>query len=281
MEAPVKPDKTGFLLNFLYGNPIGRLLLKSFNNAAFSKIAGSFMDSPISKIFIRSFIKNNKISTDDLQQTDFSCFNDCFSRKMKNSARPVDMSKEAFISPCDGLLSAYRIKKNLVIPVKQSFFSIKSLLSGNKIYEEYKEGICLVFRLCVNHYHRYCYVDNGIKGNNHFIKGKLHTVRPVALYEFPVFCENCREYTIIYTENFGKIIQMEVGAMLVGKIVNYHNKKRIKKGTEKGKFLYGGSTIILLVKKDAVKFPEIFFGATRAGYEIPVKLGEKIGVKQN
>ena len=238
------------------------------------------MDAPASKTLIGPFIRRCGISMDDYEAQEFHCFNDFFCRKIRADRRPVEQTPEALIAPCDGLLSAYRIRRGMVIPVKQSRYSVKTLLGGNPIYREYEDGICLVFRLCVHHYHRYCYIDSGKKGENHFISGRLHTVRPVALESIPVFSENCREYTVLNTENFGRVIQMEVGAMLVGRIFNYHGKQTVCRGQEKGRFLYGGSTIVVLLQKDAASLPEQVFRATSAGLEVPVKLGEPIGVSQ-
>ena len=146
--------------------------------------------------------------------------------------------------------------------------------------QKYENGTCLVFRLCVHHYHRYAYPDNGRKTKNTFIPGVLHTVRPVALRELPVFTENAREYTVIRSENFGDVLQMEVGAMLVGKIDNYHQEADVRRGQEKGRFLYGGSTIILLLEPGTVAVTEKFFKATRAGEETEVKMGEAIGRRE-
>lgn len=132
-----------------------------------------------------------------------------------------------------------------------------------------------VFRLCVNHYHRYHYPVNGKKGANIRIGGTLHTVRPIALESRAVFCENSREYTVIDSESFGRIVQMEVGAMLVGKIRNLHGEKAVAKGEEKGMFLYGGSTVILLTGNFAKPIEE-FLTNTKEGLETPVKAGERI-----
>ena len=44
--------------------------------------------------------------------------------------------------------------------------------------------------------------------------------------------------------------------------------------------MYGGSTIILLVKKNRVRFPKYLFEETEKGMEVPVKMGEKIGIKK-
>ena len=65
--------------------------------------------------------------------------------------------------------------------------------------------------------------------------------------------------------------------MLVGKIKNLHDEKQVSRGEEKGYFEYGGSTIVLLIKKDKVIFDDRLFEATDNGYETPVLMGECIG----
>jgi phosphatidylserine decarboxylase len=182
-------------------------------------------------------------------------------------------------APCDGLLSVWNIKADTVIPVKQSQYTIQSLLKDETLASEYKDGLCLVFRLCVDNYHRYAYADSGKKGPNIFIPGILHTVRPIALEASPVFTENCREYTVIESPVFGKLVQMEVGAMLVGRIVNLEGEGTAVRGKEKGFFEYGGSTIIVLLKKDAAVINENILKNSATGIETPVKMGEQIGIK--
>jgi phosphatidylserine decarboxylase len=100
----------------------------------------------------------------------------------------------------------------------------------------YDGGLCLVFRLTPADYHRYIYPDNGCKTKNTKIAGKLHTVKPIALGKVPVFTTNSREYSILRTENFDDIVFMEVGAMMVGRICNYHEEHAFSRGEEKGKF---------------------------------------------
>ncbi|MFR8335163.1 MAG: phosphatidylserine decarboxylase [Oscillospiraceae bacterium] len=62
-------------------------------------------------------------------------------------------------------------------------------------------GLCLIFRLCVGDYHRYCYMDWGAKGENHFLPGVLHTVRPIALAG-RVFTQPAESAAILNTEHF-------------------------------------------------------------------------------
>lgn len=75
-----------------------------------------------------------------------------------------------------------------------------------------------MFRLCVEDYHRYIYVDDGVKSENVKIPGVLHTVNPVANDSFPIYKENAREFSLLCSENFGTVLMMEVGAMMVGKL---------------------------------------------------------------
>ncbi|MDY3845302.1 MAG: phosphatidylserine decarboxylase [Eubacteriales bacterium] len=265
------------ILRFMYHTVPGRIILKAATSRLVSRVCGAYLSCALSKPLIPGFLRKNNIDLSEYEDTKFKSFNDCFTRKIKPNARPIDLSPESLIAPCDGYLSAYKINGNTVIPVKHCRYNIESLLENDKLAEEYEDGICLVFRLCVNNYHRYCYIDNGKKGDNTFIKGKLHTVRPIALETLPVFIRNCREYTVIETENFGKVVQMEVGALMVGKIKNLHAEKEIQRGEEKGMFLFGGSTIILLIKKDIAKIPDVIFDRTEHSEETPVKLGQRVG----
>ena len=259
----------GFL-GFLYGTAFGRILLKPLVSPSLSKFIGAFLDTRASKIFIPSFIKRAKINLEDYIEKDFKSFNACFSRKIKPELRPV--ADVGLVSPADGYLSAFPINKNSEFKVKNSIYTLSSLLGGDKKSDEFLGGTAVIIRLAVENYHRYIYIDNGSKGDNRFIPGKLHTVRPVALASVPVFAENCREYTFLNTAHFSEVAQIEVGAMLVGKIKNHHGKHEFTRGEEKGTFLYGGSTIILLFKKGAVTLSDKY-----SEEETPVLLGEKIG----
>lgn len=265
-------------LDFLYRTVPGRIILKLLASRAVSKICGLFLDSRYSAFLIDGFAKKNNIDLSDYQLDGITTFNEFFRRKIKEGKRQFNQDTRNLCAPCDGLLSVWNIDENggTVIPVKQSHYTTASLLQDKKLASEYNGGLCLVFRLCVDNYHRYCYAESGTKSENIFIPGKLHTVRPVALENLPVFTENCREYTVIETSSFGKLIQMEVGAMLVGRIVNLEKSGKIVRGTEKGFFEYGGSTIILLVKKETVIIRSDITENSRNGTETPVKMGEVI-----
>ena len=144
--------------------------------------------------------------------------------------------------------------------------------------KEYDGGICLVFRLAVDDYHRYSYVDDGQIVSHKKIKGIFHTVNPIANDYYPIYKMNSREYTVIDSNNFGRMIQMEVGAMMVGKIVNYKHSIATK-GEEKGYFEFGGSTVVMILKKDTVKIDDDIINNSSENIETRVLLGQTIGHK--
>ena len=266
-------------LPFLYKTAFGRILLKPLTAPSLSRLCGRFLDSRLSAFLIKGFVKNNNINLEDYLTDEIKTFNQFFRRKIKDGLRSFDFTPENLCSPCDGLLSVWQIKDSngTVIPVKQSQYTIESLLQNKELASQYNGGLCLVFRLCVNHYHRYAYAESGRKGRNIFIPGVLHTVRPIALESLPVFVQNSREYTVIESSVFGPLVQMEVGAMLVGRIVNHEEEADVHRGEEKGFFEYGGSTIILLIEKDKIKMRKEIIENSLRGIESPVKMGEVIG----
>ena len=237
------------------------------------------MDSFLSKIIIKPFIKSNNINMDDYKETKYKCFNDFFIRQIKEEKRPYDKRKNMFISPCDAKLTYYKINNNLKFKVKNSTYTLQSLINDNKMALKYKDGILLVFRLSPDDYHRYIFTDDGIILNNYKINGFFNTVNPIVYDKYKVFKENTRECTFIKTNNFNDIIQIEVGALLVGKINNKVTSGVVSKGMEKGYFMYGGSTIIIVLEKDAVMLDKEIIDNSKKGYETCVKCGEKIGKK--
>jgi len=278
-----KSEKDSFqdkFLKALYTNIVGRALVNLLVNPVVSKIGGRLLSTSASKILIKPFVKSNNIDLSKYEKQEFDSYNDFFIRKIKKNERKINMDSKVLISPCDSKLSVYKIDENRRFFIKNTLYSTKSLLRDTKIADRYRGGYAMVFRLTVDDYHRYCYIDNGLKTNNKFIQGVLHTVNPIANDILPIYKENSREYSILQSDNFGEVLMMEVGALMVGKIVNYHQSRRVKKGQEKGRFEFGGSTVILLIEKDKVIVDQDILDNTQNEYETIVKMGEQIGVKK-
>ena len=274
IHGTTKQDES---LEFLYSKMATRMLLRVIAAPTVSKIAGKVLDSWVSTFFIDSFVKKNQIKMSDYERKQYRSYNEFFTRKIKKSKRPIDCDPTTLIAPCDGKVSAYPISLDAKFKIKNSYYTVESMLKNKELAQEYVGGTCVILRLTVDNYHRYCYVDDAVKGKNHFIPGKLYTVNPVILDHVNIYKENSREYCVLNTKNFGKVIQMEVGALIVGKIHNYHNQATVSRGQEKGKFEFGGSTVVLLIKQDAATVDEDIIKNSKEGYETIVKMGEQIG----
>lgn len=270
-------------LKWTYSSPVGMGMLEVLiKKKVFSKIYGSFCDSRRSLKKISSFIKDFDINMSHSEKSidEFKSFNDFFTRRLKEGARPIDRNSDSLISPGDGRLLAYEnIDLNKLIQVKGFTYSLKELISNTEAAEKFSGGVCLILRLCPTDYHRFHFVDDGVCEATEKIPGDYYSVNPIALARVPqLFCKNKREWSVFHSSNFGDILHVEVGATCVGSIVQtYISGKPVKKGDEKGYFKFGGSTTILFFEKDKVRIDRDIITETENGYEAMILMGERIG----
>lgn len=270
-------------VQFLYGTKCGRVLLYVILALRVPKLLGCVLRSPLSRFYIPSFIKKNGIDMSGFEGVRFKSFNDFFTRKKEIT---FDSEANHLISPADSLLSVYSITEDSTFHIKgfdytlEDFFDAERFgMSKEETTELFKGGMCLVFRLCATDYHRYCYVDSGSQNGNHFIQGSLYSVQPLAAENFRLYTKNRRSWTIMTTQNFGKIAQIEVGAFSVGGIQNHLESASFQKGQEKGYFDLHGSTIVLLLQKDIIQLRDKIKKVTDTGAEYRIKIGECVAIK--
>ena len=275
-KSELKPAR---FLRFCYNSRLGKPILWLFTRRPLSKIAGAFLDSRLSKMLIKGYAKRNNIDLTQYEPGPYKSFNAFFTRRILPQLRPVDTDPDALIAPCDAKLSVYKIGENSEFEIKGFSYTVGSLLADGDLAARYNGGTCLVFRLCVDDYHRYHYLDNCSHTSSKFIRGALHTVQPIALEKRRVFTENCRECTLLHTDNFGDVMQVEVGAVMVGRIVNNHDSGSFSRGEEKGRFEFGGSTIVLLLEKDRAVLDSELWENTANDNETVVRYGERIGIR--
>ena len=195
----------------------------------------------------------------------------------------------------------------LPLEIKGNLYSIEKILKV-PCPEFLKGGTLLVFRLSLPDYHRYIFPARGKLLRTKKIKGRLDSVRKEAAH-FKAFSENKREISLLELSGMGKILHVEVGAMLVGHIHNHvgckpsfdkavecHKEKgteccrekeskpfrknhlafRFQAGEEKGYFSLGGSTIVEMLSEKIV-IDEDLFENTNKGLETKLEIGERIG----
>ena len=264
---------------FLYGTAPGRLLLRGLTRPWFSRLGGRVMDSRLSALAVPGFVRRHGIDMRACEKARFSSFNDFFTRNLVPGARPADPDPAALISPCDGRLTVWPVEPDGRFPVKGTEYTLAELLRDPALAERFRGGRVWLFRLCPEDYHRYVWPADGVPGRTVRIPGLYHTVQPLEKGQRPVYHENTREYRVL-DASFGPVATMEVGALLVGRIVNHPADGPVKRGQEKGYFAFGGSTVILVTQKDAAVPDEPFAAASARGAETPVRQGQRVGTTQ-
>jgi phosphatidylserine decarboxylase len=234
-------------VKWLYGSRLGKFLSPLICSSALSHFYGIFQSTSQSKSKIKPFIKNFNINMEDYVEEDFNSFNDFFIRKFREGKRNFPTELNLMGAPCEARYFAYKkIVPELKIPVKGKYLSPSELIKNNKWDRFFENGPMLLARLCPVDYHRFHYPDGGYTLDYYPIHGKLHSVNPIALKKRgSIFLENERRVSILETKNFGKLAYVEVGATMVGKIVQTHAVNSFQRGAEKGYFLFGGSTVIV------------------------------------
>jgi phosphatidylserine decarboxylase len=266
-------------LVWLYYNPIGEATLWAFaKRKLVSSIYGKMMDRTSSAKKINPFIEDFDIDMSVAQKQEFSNFNDFFTRKLKDDARPIDISSNVVVSPADGKILAYADISNSYFIIKGYRFDVSSFLDNPDQAQKYHDGALLIIRLAPVDYHRFHFPVSGNLSQNKKIEGDYYSVNPFALRKkAEILCLNKREYAIISNPLFGDVIMAEVGATMVGSIEQTFKGSFVNKGEEKGYFKFGGSTVVLLFEKSKIHIDEDLLINTAKGYETTVKMGERIG----
>ena len=268
------------LLEVIYGHALTRMLLRPFLSPAVSDICGKFLSTRLSRRIIPSFVKKNHIDLSIYEKQEFDSYNAFFTRKIKAEQRPINDQKNVLISPSDGKVTVYPITQKGRFWIKHTQYTAAQLLKDERLAERYMGGWIYVIRLTVDDYHRYCYVADGRKSRQRKIRGVLHTVNPVANDYYPIYKMNSREYCLLKTKEFGTILLMEVGALMVGKINNHEeDSAQVKRGDEKGMFEFGGSTIVVMTEPGMTEPDKDIIQNTKVQAETLIKMGEPIGCK--
>ena len=270
-----EPEYGAAALRFLYETVPGRVLLRLAVDPRVSRWRAKYQKSPKSRKDILPFAERCGVDLTGYDPAQFACFNDFFTRRRENH---TDAAEDELIAIADSRLSVWPVSEDLVLNIKRSRYTLREVVGGGVDLTPFVGGRCLVFRLAVQDYHRYVFPDAGRVVRTARIPGELHTVRSIS-ERCRVYARNSRVCTLLETEHFGPMLQIEVGAMLVGAIRN-HPVTDFERLQEKGYFEYGGSTILLIVP-ESVQIDEDLIAQTKLGFETQVTIGEKIGGKEN
>ncbi len=267
-------------IRWVYETTLGKKLADFvLSKAWISRLYGVYQSSPLSQRKIRPFIRAFDIRLEEFEDGPFLSFNEFFIRKFKLGSRPFVQAQKRMAAFAEARYLAFeKILPGQKFPVKGKFLSAEAILTRASWAEHFAGGPLLLARLCPTDYHRFHFPDSGRVVESFRLSGPLHSVNPVALQaKNEILATNERQVTILETENFGTLAFVEVGALCVGKIVQTHSDfSKFKRGDEKGYFLFGGSTVIVLGQPGKWKPEYDLLEQTQAGRETLVKLGESV-----
>jgi phosphatidylserine decarboxylase len=269
-------------IDFLYQKTMGRFLMKLILRTGMLRVASWFLKTSMSCMLIPGYIARHKVDMKPFDGQRYDSFAAFFARS-KNTSHYV-VTPEVLVSPCDGLLTVFPISGEMIIPMKGSKYRLADLIPHQELAECYRDGLCLVFRLQAKDYHHFCCFDAAKLVETHHIPGELHSIQPIACEAVPVYRLNRRWWSILETVHFETVVQIEIGAMMVGGITFSKERGWFCRGEEMGNFELAGSTVILLLTSSVKERLELFpssmmtFGGVA---ETSVTSGEGIGVLRN
>ena len=254
-------------LNFLLTNRIPR--------HALTRLVGK-LSRIQSSLLTRFFIALWRLFAEDLrlheaEKQSFISLQDCFTRRLKPDARPIDVSSQIVISPCDAVVGECgRIQGTTVFQAKGFPYEIGELIPDLKQQELYRDGIYVTLRLKSSMYHRFhAPVDCRTEAIS-YISGDTWNVNPIALRRIEkLYCRN--ERAVVQLDQVatgGSLCLVPVAAILVASMrftglneelcLDYRGPNRIRwdrqfrKGEEMGYFQHGSTIIVFATSNYAL-----------------------------
>ncbi|HEY3847976.1 MAG TPA: archaetidylserine decarboxylase [Acetobacteraceae bacterium] len=203
-------------INFLLSNRIPRRLATRFFGW-FSKIEHPL----IRTISIGIWRMCSDLDLSDAEKKRFRSLHDCFIRRLRDGARPIDTDPGLLVSPCDAIIGASgRVEDGLLMQIKGSPYLLRELLLDDEHADIYRNGCYVTLRLTSTMYHRFhaphdCHVESTT-----YISGDTWNVNPIALKRVErLFCKNERAViTARLTRTGHAITLVPVAAILVAGI---------------------------------------------------------------
>jgi phosphatidylserine decarboxylase len=245
-------------INFLLTNRIPRRLLTQFMGWL------SRIEHPL---VCRAGIALWRLFTDldlgEAKQTRFKSIHDCFTRELREGARPIDADPRTLVSPCDALVGACgTVIQGSVLQAKGYPYPLLDLLGEAELVRYYQGGQYATLRLTSSMYHRFhAPADCRVEQVN-YISGDTWNVNPIALKRVEgLFCKNERAVIRCRLSQSGAMLTLvPVAAILVASMrlkfldVLLHLRYRgpnvipcdvgLRRGEEMGWFEHGSTIIV-------------------------------------
>ncbi|HJL34316.1 MAG TPA: archaetidylserine decarboxylase [Polyangiaceae bacterium LLY-WYZ-15_(1-7)] len=150
----------------------------------------------------------------------FKTFDEFFTRKLREGARPADPDPGAVLSPADGRVEDLGpIDPEGSLLVKGRRYEVAELLGDAASAERYRGGSYFIVYLSPRDYHRVHAPVSGAVVELRHVPGTLYPVNAIGVTHVPqLFAKNERVAVVQRTERRGEVATIMVGAIGVGRI---------------------------------------------------------------
>ncbi|WP_331828471.1 archaetidylserine decarboxylase [Candidatus Blochmannia sp. SNP] len=230
---------------------------------------------------IQLFIRIYKIDMKEFDKpnpSNYTTFNEFFTRKLRNNSRPIDTNLSTLVIPADGIITQIgKINQKNTFQIKGIPYHLDGLLAGHdNIIDYFSDGNFVIIYIPPQNCHRVYMPCTGTLREVLYIPGDLFSVHPKITKNIPnIFSRNERVICLFETD-FGYMAQILVGTIIVGSIETtwlgtitppregvvkhwrYPNTSNIKdaiilqKGHEMGLFKLGSTVINLFDNKKVI-----------------------------
>jgi phosphatidylserine decarboxylase len=270
-------------LRWTYGTALGRFALWLLvRRAIASRYYGWRMSWRASANRILPFIVDFNLDVDEFAKKPyaFRTFNEFFSRALKAGARPIAPGDHVAVLPADGRHLAFQTYDAATgFYAKGQRFDLAAFLGDPALAAEFGGGSLLISRLCPVDYHRFHFPVSGTPDEPRLINGWLYSVSPIALRRNLAYLwENKRAVTLVESPVFGRVAVVEVGATMVGSILQtFVPGRAVAKGEEKGLFKFGGSCVVTIFPRGRIKLDADLVRHSADGLEVYARMGDRLG----
>ena len=202
-------------LNFLLTNRIPRRLVTRFMGW-FSRIEQPLVRDASIAVW-RLF---SELELSDARDPRFASVHECFTRRLKDGARPVDADPAVLVSPCDAIVGASgRVDGVELIQAKGLFYALDELLDDPELASLHRNGCYVTLRLSSDMYHRFHAPHACRVLQVTHVPGDAWNVNPAALKRVEkLFCKNERAVIRTQLEAGHVVTLVPVAAILVAGI---------------------------------------------------------------
>lgn len=245
---------------------------------------------------IRLFMRAFGVSLADAKLPDvsaFACFNEFFTRELRDGARPLPQAEAALACPVDGRIGQLgKVAGGRIVQAKGHDYSVAELLADRSLAAGFEGGVFCTLYLAPSDYHRVHMPCAGRVSRTVLIPGRLFSVNPATTRTVPrLFTRNERLVCLFEGDN-GPFVLVMIGAMLVGSIETVWGGRmtpprarqiaahefaadgeriiHLPRGAEMGRFNMGSSVVLLFPAGSARWCPSLAPGQV-------VRMGQALG----